>query len=1119
MEKIRQVDVFHWKIGGKPISILITLAFLIFVHSSMSEVKAQQLKNVQISIDAAGKSTEDVLSLIEKKTDLTFVYDPNEIGNHKVKVTKNFTNSSLQNILDDLQLQGEEKGKHVIIHKKSAEVTAVEKSAISGIVSDTNGEPLPGASVLIEGEPNKGTVTDIDGSYSIDVDQGKTLIFSYIGFETKKVVVGAQSEINVVLEVNAESLDEVVVVGFGTQKEYSVVGSVTTIKPDKLQLGTSRSLSNNLAGQLSGVIAAQRSGEPGYDNSQFWIRGISTFAGNRSPLILVDGVQRSLDNIDPAEIASFSILKDAAASAVYGVRGANGVIIINTKRGHVGKPTVDIRYERGITQPVKLPDFVGAADYLGVLNSISEESGKPKLFSEEKIEEIRSGADPDLSPDVNWLDEITRDYASNNRVNLTVSGGSDVLKYAFVGSYYGEDGILSRDESQSWDSSIKLRRYNVRSNIDLNVTPTTLMRVNIGGYLQDRNTPPQSIDDLFNKAFEIPPYVHPTQYSSGEIPVTPQRSNPWALATQRGYERHSSSKLESLFSLEQDLSDITEGLEMKLSFSFDRYSGNSVSRSKSPDYYNPATGRNEDGTLDLVIYQYGQDFLGYSTGSDWGNKSVYLEGNLNYRRNFEKHYVDAMFMYNQRHYDSGDRLPFRTQGIAGRLSYSYDRRYIAEVNFGYNGSENFAKGQRFGFFPSVAVGWVVSEEDFLTPYKETLSKLKLRASMGLVGNDQIDGRRFAYITTIGDTGGYSWGIENNYSRSGRREGDYGVENLTWETVMKSNIGIELGLWNSLDLRVDLFKEQRRDIFMQRRTIPGSAGYINTPWANFGKVNNKGIDMSLDYSKQVSPNVYVSVRGTFTYAKNKIIEQDEPSSVVGTPRSSTGQPVGQLFGLIAEGLFKEEDFLDVEEGILMENIPSQTYGLVRPGDIRYKDLNDDGVINDLDKTAIGGTVDPQMVYGFGSNIRYKNFDFGLFFQANSRTWRVIGDGTTYFIPGSGAGALGNIFSNVDDRWTVENPRQDVFWPRLADYVHTNNNQASTWWLRDMSMVRLRNVELGYNFSKQMLSKAKLGHARVFVRGNNLATFSKFDLWDPELGSNNGFRYPIMKSFSIGANINF
>ena len=398
---------------------------------------------------------------------------------------------------------------------------------------------------------------------------------------------------------------------------------------------------------LAGVIATQRSGEPGYDNASFWIRGISTFAGARSPLVLIDGVERSLDNMDPAEIESFSILKDAAASAVYGVRGANGVIIINTKRGSIGKPAINIRMEQGVTQPVKIPDFLGAADYLEVLNSVARESGGQEPFSQERIDNIRNKVDPDLYPDVNWLDAITNDHASNSRVNLTVTGGNEMLRYAFVGSYYNENGIVSRDEAQSWNSSLKLRRYNMRTNIDLKVTPSTLMRVNLGGYLQEQNRPPQSIDDLFNKAFETPPYVHPTRYSSGEIPVTPERANPWALATQTGYQRFSSSKLESLFAIEQSLDAITEGLKANAKFSFDYYSGNSVDRSKSPDYYNPAIGRRPDGSLDLVIYKYGQQFLGYSTGSEWGNKSVYLEGSLNYTRNFGPHYVDALFLYNQ----------------------------------------------------------------------------------------------------------------------------------------------------------------------------------------------------------------------------------------------------------------------------------------------------------------------------------------------------------------------------------------------------------------------------------------------------------------------------------------
>ncbi|WP_343306903.1 TonB-dependent receptor [Chitinophaga niabensis] len=1108
------------KILHRRIFVPVMVFFAVFLLSGAMALPchAQQIDEVRISLKGGGRTVVEVLDEIQQKSAFQFVYDPKQINGNNIKIHQSFRNATVKSVLDSLRLTSQVNGKNVLLTRASASAPGAEKIRIKGIVKDSRGTLLPGVLVQEMGTENA-QVTNATGAYEIMADAGGTLLFKMMRYAESVIPVEGRSIINITLQDAAKQLDEAVVVGFGTQKKYSVVGAITTIQPEELQMSTSRSLSSNLAGQLSGIIATQRSGEPGYDNASFWIRGISTFAGSRSPLVLVDGVERSLNNIDPAEIESFSILKDAAASAVYGVRGANGVIIINTKRGHIGKPAMNIRMEQGFTQPVKIPDFLGAADYLEVLNGIARESGGQIPYTQEQIDNIRNKVDPDLYPDVNWLDAITNNHASNTRVNLTVSGGSDFLRYAFVGSYYGENGIMSRDETQSWNSSLKLKRYNMRTNIDLKLTPSTLMRVNLGGYLQDGNRAPQSIDDLFSRAFEIPPYVHPARYSSGEIPVTPERSNPWALATQTGYDRSSTSKLESLFAIEQNLDALTEGLKANVKFSFDRYSGNSVRRSKTPDYYNPATARLPDGSLDLVIYKYGEQFLGYSTGSEWGDKSVYLEASLNYSRNFGRHYTDALFLYNQRNYDNGDRLPFRNQGIAGRFSYAFDHRYIAEFNFGYNGSENFARGRRFGFFPSVAIGWLISEEPFMKRFNNTISKLKVRGSYGLVGNDRIDGRRFAYITTIGDTDGYSWGIDADYGRAGRREGDYGVENLTWETVTKTNVGIELGLFNSIELRVDLFDELRRDIFMQRKTIPGSAGFIQTPWANFGKVNNRGLDMSLDIKRQFNSNFFLSVRGNLTYAVNKILEQDEPATVIGTNRSSTGKPVGQIFGLVAEGLFSEADFEDVDNGVLNKSIPAHTYGLVRPGDIKYKDLNGDGFINDFDRTAIGGTVDPQIVYGFGLNARYRQFDIGLFFQGNAKTQRVIGEGTTYFIPGSGSGALGNIYANVEDRWTKENPRQDVFWPRLSNSVHANNTQASTWWLRDMSMIRLRNLELGYNFRTYHFGKVKMDNARLFIRGNNLFVLSSFDLWDPELGSSNGFRYPIMKSLSVGLNANF
>ncbi len=1070
-----------------------------------------------ITLKEKGMSLEKIFQQIEKISDYRFLYRTSGYLDLSKKVDINVQNQKLCDVLNEVlsntDIEYKLVGNKLIVIAPGPQQKQIR---ITGKVVSKSGEILTGVTVLVKGT-TRGGLSDVNGNYSIPVNKAdKVLVFSFIGMKKQEVLIDNQSVINVVLESEASNLDEVVVVGYGTQKRYSVIGSVTTINPEKLKIGTTRSMSNNLAGQLAGVIGVQRSGEPGYDNSSFWIRGISTFGGNRNPLVLVDGIERSLDNLDPEEIASFSILKDASASAVYGVRGANGVVLINTKRGEIGSPKVSVRMEQGFTQPSKLPSFVGAADYLETMNSIRKENGQEGLYSQERIDNIRKKVDPDLYPDVNWLDLITKDHASNSRVNFDVSGGTNVLRYSMVASYYSENGILERDKKQEWDSSLKLKRYNVRSNVDLNLTPTTLLRFNIGGYMQDLNSP-GNIDNIFSEAFTIPPYVHPAIYSSGEIPRTPERSNPWALATQSGYVRNSASKIESLFSLEQDLKSVLPGLKAKATFSFDRYSNNSVTRSKSPDYYNPATGRDANGNLMLVIASYGQQFLGYSTGSDWGNKSTYLEANVSYNQNFGKHYVDAMYMVNRRQYDDGSKLPFRYQGMAGRASYSYEKRYIAEFNFGYNGSENFARGNRYGFFPSVAVGWLLSEEPFMEQYKKIFSKIKLRGSYGLVGNDALDGRRFAYITTIGDTDGYRWGINNDYYRAGRREGDQGNSNLTWETVTKTDLGLELGLWNSAELQVDLFKEMRRDIFMQRKTIPGSSGFINAPWANFGKVDNKGIDMSLDVNKQITKDLFLSFRGTFTYAVNKIIEQDEPSTVKGTNRGSTGKSIGQIFGLVSDGLFTNEDFADIKQGILAKNIPLHTFGPVRPGDIKYKDVNLDGRIDDLDRCAIGGTYDPQIVYGFGANLRYKSFDLGFFFQGLGKTYRIIGGAN--FIPGSANGSMGNILTNVNDRWTVENPRQNVFYPRLSDYQSANNNQASTWWLRDMSFLRLKNVEFGYNFSKKLLTKAYMSSARIFLRGTNLLTFSKFDLWDPEVDTNNGLKYPIMKSLSIGLEINF
>ncbi|MBT1708429.1 TonB-dependent receptor [Fulvivirgaceae bacterium PWU5] len=1102
--------------------------------ASPTKAYGQSVLDEIVSVNTQGKKIKQILSEIEKSVGIKFTYNPQTISVNE-EVSVEYTDEKLSDVLMGIfnprDVQFRLLGDYIILTKqnvKSEAENAEQASStielvetITGTVSDEEGMGLPGVSVTIKGTLI-GTVTDADGKYSLgNVNRGVVLVFSFIGYKTEEVAVGEQPSVNLKMTTDLAALNEVVIVGYGTQKEYTSAGAISSVNVQKqLQYGTTRSLSNNLAGQVAGIIGVQRSGEPGYDDSNFWIRGISTFQGSRAPLVLVDGVERSLNTIDPAEIESVSVLKDASASAVYGVRGANGVVLINTKRGEVGKPSIVLRYEQGVTSPVKLPKFIGAADYMTLMNDISIDQGQLPNYSEDRINNTRNHVDPDLYPDVNWLDAITNANASNSRINLTASGGTNFLRYAITGSHYGETGVVARDHNQEWDSSMKLKRYNIRSNVDLDVTPTTLLRVNIGGYLQETSRPPQSMDFLFDQAFQTAPHVHPTQYSSGEIPrMNADRTNPWSVATQTGFERGSASKIESLFSVQQAMDAIIPGLTGRILFSFDRYSANSVVRKKDPDYYKPAIGRDENGELELDIDRFGQVFLSHEPKQEFGDKSVYIEGSLNYSHNIGNHYLDGLFLYNQRSYDNGQTLPFRFQGIAARVSYSFKRKYIAEANFGYNGSENLAENNRFGFFPSAALGWVVTEEEFMSSIKEIISRLKFRASLGQVGNDRFgDNNRFAYISKIGDTDGYRWGVNNDYFRAGRREGIKGVSNLTWETVTKGNLGVELGLWNSVLLQVDLFKEQRKDIFMQRQTIPSSAGFVEKPNANYGKVKNQGVDLSLSANKQLTSNWFVSGQGTFTYAKNVIVEQDEAPSVIGTYRSTTGKSVDQNFGYVAERLYTNADFENIAEGVLVSTLPRAELGPVRPGDIKYADLNGDGVITNIDRTALKGTVDPQIVYGFGINARYKNIDFGFFFQGNARTYRVLGG--DFFLPGSGGGAAGNVYETaLDDSWTIENPNPEAFWPRASFQSAGNNNRPSTWWLQDMSMLRLKHVEIGISLPQKFVERAHAKSARIFVSGNNILTLSKFDLWDPEINTGNGFRYPIMKSFSAGINLEF
>ena len=1008
-----------------------------------------------------------------------------------------------------------------------------DKVKVSGKIIDEAGVPIIGIAV-ISSDGSNGTITNDAGLFYITVPEGDVLTVTGIGYQDEKVALDGRSELLIKMKTDTV-LEEAVLVGFGTQKKESVIGAIASIAPETLASNQTANLSNALAGQIAGVIGVQRSGEPGYDASDFWIRGINTFGASSNPLVIVDGVERSLDQLSPEEIESFSVLKDASATAIYGVRGANGAIVIKTKRGSVGKAKVVVKADYGVTTPLKIAEFVDGAKHMEVVNAAAELSGMSLPFSQKQIDMTRSGADPDLYPSTDWLDLVTNDFATNSHISADVSGGTELLRYRFILGVYNESGIIATDPNAAFDSELKLTKYNVRSNIDLNLTKSTLFTFSLGGYMQDRHAPGSNVSSILQYALEIPPIVHPAVYSNGKFPIQSNRANPYVMATQTGYKDNYKSQLQSVATIDQDfgmLWEPLEGLHAKVTFSFDVYQDYWSERTRKPTYYY-ATGRNEQtGELIMEIVSTGDEFLGFSK-SFGGSRSTYFEAPVSYNRTFGKHTVDALLLWNMRsHVDQNASsaiysFPYRHAGLAGRFAYDYDSRYFAEFNFGYNGSENFAKKYRYGFFPSGAIGWMVSNEPWMEDTKHIINQLRIRGSMGIAGNDQISGgRRFGYLTTInGNAGGHSFGDNNSVSYPGVAEDQFGVPDLTWETATKTNIGFDLGLFDALSLTVDYFTEVRKDIFMQRKIFPETSGFQNAPYANYGKVFNRGVDASLTYNKAFSRDTYLSVMANFTYAHNTILEYDEAAGIEGTTRARTGHGINQNFGLESLGLYTEDDFLDPIAGVLKPGLPIPSWGKVLPGDIKYADLTNDGRINDEDVTAIGGSSVPEIVYGFGFSFRHKGFDISALFQGVALTDFVVGGDyddarNQYYIPGAGSGAVANILGNVDDRWTPENPSQDVFWPRLSLGVNENNSQSSSWWLKNGAFLRLKNFEMGYTFLRKGSGRDRVvNNMRLFVRGTNLFTISEFDLWDPELSGYGFAAYPISRVVSLGLDISF
>ena len=983
---------------------------------------------------------------------------------------------------------------------------------IAGRVIDAETkEPIIGATVWVK-DSALGTNTNVDGAfdYTFTGHYGYIAV-SYIGYQTQEFPV---TNLPKVIELSAgNELDEVVVVGYGTQKKASVVGSIASVSVNDIRMPTAK-ISNNLAGQLAGVISVQRSGEPGA-SSTFWIRGISTFGSSTTPLVLVDGIERDLDLVDIEDIKDFSILKDAAATAIYGVRGAKGVILITTREGIVGKPQINIRFEAGMVQPTKVPDMLDAVQFAELWNA----AAGSEVYTPEVIQKYRDGSDPDLYPNVDWVDYLYKDLSFNERVNVNVTGGGNTAKYYISGGFYNEDGLFARDNMKEYNTSVFYRKFNFRSNVEVQLHKYTKLNVNLATTFERKNEPGTAASTIWDYAVKSAPNVFPAVYSNGLLPGPGANNgeNPYVLLTQTGYREKFYNTAQSLFSLTQDLGDwVTKGLTVTVKGSFDAKNYNHLARTKTPPQY-MASGRDEFGDLILQQTVVGTDNLTYAE-SHSGYRSVYLEASVNWARSFGKHDLSALFLYQQSQrndvgIDTSEpelALPYRHQGIAGRITYSYDNRYFIEGNFGYNGSENFSPGKRFGFFPSVAAGYVISNEKFFEPVRGVIDLLKIKASYGIVGNDKIgtgdNVRRFIYNGTVNSGSSYYFGTRP-HSSSSIQMGDWPNPNVGWEEAHKLNVGVDLSLFSKLKISADYFKEKREGIFLQRQSIPVYVGLSTQPWVNIGKMRNSGVDASLEYHQTIGQDLHLTVRGNFTYARNMIVDQDQPDYKY-LYMNRTGQARYQTFGLVAAGLFRDQADIDAW--------PKQSFGDVEPGDIKYLDLNGDGVVDSYDVKPIGYTNVPEIVYGFGFSLQWKAFDFSAFFQGVGHvSFSTRTDQTLGFNARNSREA--NLFSDVyDNYWTPE--RLDAKYPRLYIGTNNNNNQTSTFWMANGRYMRLKNLEIGYTLPKRISQKMAMQNMRVYLSGVNLFTFSPFKLWDPDLqtGATN---YPNNRIINIGLTIGF
>lgn len=1103
---------------------------------------AAEQYNKNFSFELRDVTVKDIFRYIEQNSEYVFLYASNKNLSKKVNVDVKDKNVKqiLDEVLEHTGLVYEIDGKQIIVKEpKTAVQTVLQQQkgiTVKGQVRDKSGETIIGANVVVDGTTN-GVMTDLDGRFELsDVPENGKVKVTFVGYKAQVISVKGKKNLNIVLEEDTEMLSEVVVVGYGSQKKESLVGSVQMVKPEQLKVPSSN-LSSGFAGRLAGVVAVQRSGEPGADGADFWIRGVSTFSGVTSPLIVIDGVEASsgdLNALDPEVIEGFSILKDATATALYGSRGANGVMIVTTKSGrNQEKATINFRLENTYNTPIQVPEFVDGVRYMEMYNEAVTTRGTGEvLYPQSKIDGTRAGLDPYAFPNVDWYDELFRKGAMNQNLNFNIRGGSQRIDYFSSVSINHDSGVLKNNNDFSYDNNINIMRYVFQNNINAHLSKTSTLSLRLNVQLRDYNGPHSSASEVYGMVMEANPVDFPVRWPSdptmdyilwgGKSGGSYNNGfrNPYAEMA-RGYKSQFESTVVSNLKFDQKLDFITPGLSANVLFSFKNWSQTQTKRSGGYNQFE----------IDKYQYDDAGNYMGYSLrrvgkeqdptlsteSSSTGDRRIYLQAMINYDRTFgSKHNVSAMLLYNQDQYNVNNpedliaSLPQRKQGLAGRLTYSYDYRYLAEFNFGYNGSENFAEGHRFGFFPSLALGYTISREKWFEPLNDVITNLKIRGSWGLVGNDQIGAERYIYMSNIelqNSDLGFTTGRDQNTTYWGPKYLRYPNPDITWEVGNKLNIGMDLTLFNDFNLTFDVFKEIRHDIFMERQSIPDFIGTspsdmwmdLSTKlYGNLGKVENKGLDFSIDYSHVFNKDFSMSFKGTFTYAANKVLEYDEPDYQEYPNLSRVGHSINQQLLYIAERLF-----IDDEE---VANSPKQNLGgFVQAGDIKYKDIPNaegvcDGVIDANDRVYTGHPTVPEIVYGFGPSFQYKKWDFSCFFQGAARTSILVDD-----IHPFGTDGLRNVQTFIaDDYWSESNQNIYAAYPRLSKQYNQNNTAGSTYWLRNGAFLKLKDIELGYSFKM----------FRVYLRGSNLLTFSPFDLWDPEQGNGNGLFYPTQKSFNIG-----